>query len=148
MFDFLKPKDKPQTMLDDVQEVSGRLIVKGYRKIAALHGCAPKSTTSDQTIIEIYTLVSKAFQQAAEQRNERIPALITNRIVLTFLQAYETMGNHWQQHLQYEVKKYSVEGLRQDYQQEVPLFDPDGNDPDVKRLKELQSLVREKLTPR
>jgi hypothetical protein len=35
-------------MLDDVQEVSGRLIVKGYRRIAAQHGCAPTPRTSDQ----------------------------------------------------------------------------------------------------
>ena len=139
---------KQRTMLDDVQEVGGRLIVKGYRRIAAQHGCAPTAKTSDQKIIEIYTLVSKAFHQAAERRGERIPALIDNNIVLKFLQVYEMMGDHLQQHLQYEVGKYLAEGLRPEYKQELPLFDPDGNDPDVKRLRELQKLAREKLMPR
>jgi hypothetical protein len=136
---------KQRTMLDDVQAVSGRLIVKGYRRIAAQHGCAPTAKTTDQKIIEIHTLVSKAFHQAAERRGERIPALIDNHIVLKFLQVYEMMGDHLQQHLQYEVEKYLAEGLRPDYKQELQLFDPDGNDPDVKRLKELHRLAREKL---
>lgn len=139
---------KQRTMLDDVQEVSGRLIVKGYRRIAAQHGCAPTAKTSDQKIIEIHTLVSKAFHQAAERRGERIPALIDNHIVLKFLQVYEMMGDHLQQHLQYEVGKYLAEGLRPDYKQELPLFDPNGNDPDVKRLRELQRLAHEKLMSR
>jgi hypothetical protein len=47
---------KQSTMLNDVQAVSGRLIVKGYRRISAQHGCAPTSKTSDQKIIEIHTL--------------------------------------------------------------------------------------------
>jgi hypothetical protein len=136
---------KQHTMLDDVQAVSGRIIVKGYRRIAAQHGCAPTAKTSDQKIIEIHTLVSKAFHQAAERRGERIPALIDNHIVLKFLQVYEMMGDHLQQHLQYEVEKYLAEGLRPDYKQELPLFDPDGNEPDVKRLRELHRLTREKL---
>jgi len=38
---------KQRTMLDDTQEVGGRLIIKGYRKIAALHGCAPTAKTTD-----------------------------------------------------------------------------------------------------
>lgn len=132
-------------MLDDVQGVGGRLIVKGYRRIAAQHGCAPTAKTSDQKIIEIHTLVCKAFHQAAEQRGERIPPLIDNYIALKFLQVYEMMGDHLQQHLQYEVKKYLAEGLRPDYKQELELFDPNGNDPDVRRLRELHRLTREKL---
>ena len=138
MFNFLKQKSKPRTMLDDVQEVSGRLIVKGYRKIAAQHGCAPTAKTTDAKIIELHTNVSKAFGQAAERRGEHIPALIQNYIVLKFIQVYEMLGEQrLQGHLQYEVDKYLAEGLRSDYKQELPLFDPDGNDPDVKRLREL-----------
>ena len=94
---------KQRTMLDDVQEVGGRLIVKGYRRIAAQHGCAPTAKTTDKKIIEIHTLVSNAFHQAAERRGERIPALFDNYIVLKFLQLYEMMGDHLQQHLEYEV---------------------------------------------
>ena len=51
MFNFFKPKNKPRTMLDDVQDVGGRLIVKGYRKIAIQHDCAPTGKTSDEKII-------------------------------------------------------------------------------------------------
>ena len=50
-----------------------------------------------------------------------------------------------QQHLEYEVKKYLVEGLRSDYQRGLRLFDSESNDPDVKRLTELQRIAREKL---
>ncbi len=146
---FLKnlfgPVPKPRTLLDDTQEVGNKLIVKGYRRIAAQHGCAPTAKTTDKKIIEIYTLVSKVFHQAAERRGEHIPALFQNCIVLKFLKVYELAGDHLQHHLQYEVDKYLAEGLRPDYKQELRLFDPDGNDPDVKRLRELHELAREKL---
>ena len=125
-------------MLDDVQAVSGKLIVKGYRKIAAQHGCAPTSKTTDQKIIEIHSQVSTAFNQAAKQRGERIPALVDNYITLKFFQVYEMLGEQrLQGHLQYEVEKYLGEGLRPDYKQELPLFDANGDDPDVKRLNML-----------
>lgn len=138
---------KQRTMLDDAQEVSGRLIVKGYRRIAAQHGCAPTAKTTDQKIMEIYSKVSTAFHQAAEQRGERIPALFDNHIVIMFLQAYEMFGEQrLQEHLQYEVNKYLAEGLRPDYKRELRLFDPDDlNDPDVKQLRELYRLTREAL---
>jgi len=137
---------KQRTMLDDTQEVGGRLIIKGYRKIAAQHGCAPTAKTTDKQIIEIYTLVTTAFHQAAKQRGERIPALFDNHIVLKFFQLYEMIPDHLQQHLQYEVNKYLTEGLRPDYKQELRLFDPnDLNDPDVKRMNELYRITREAL---
>ena len=133
-------------MLDDVQDVSGRLIVKGYRKIANQHGCAPTEKTSDKKIIEIYTSVGKAFSQAAEQRGERITALVQNYIVLKFLQVYEMLDEEeLQGHLKYEVNKYLAAGLRAEYNQELPLFDPKSNDPDVLQLTKLQSLTREAL---
>ena len=131
---------KQRTLLDDIQEVGGRLIIKGYRKIAAQHGCAPTAKTTDKKIIEIYTLVTTAFHQAAMQRGEQIPALVDNHIVLKFLQLYEMMPGHLQQHLQYEVNKFQIEGLRPDYKQELQLFDPnDLNDPDVKRIDEIMT---------
>lgn len=136
---------KQRTLLNDVQDVGARLIVKGYRKVAAQHGCAPTAKTTDQKIMEIYALVTTAFNQAAERRGERIPALVDNYIVLKFLQLYEMIPGHLQQHLQYEVEKYLAEGLRQDYRHELPLFDPESNDPDVKRLKQLQNVTREKI---
>ena len=145
---------KQRTMLDDVQEVSNKLIVKGYRRIAAQLGCAPTAKTTDQKIVEIYSRVGTAFQQAAEQRGEHIPALYLNTIVLKFIKVHEMFyespfPQRFQEHLQYEVNKYLAEGLRPDYKQELPLFDPDDpNDPEVKRLKELQRLTREKLSQR
>ena len=73
---------KKRTMLDTAQEISSKLIVKGYRKIGAQLGCAPTAKTTDQKIIEIYTEVGKAFNQAAEQRGEQIPALYLIRASL------------------------------------------------------------------
>jgi hypothetical protein len=136
---------KPRTMLNDVQEVTGRLIVKGYRKIAAQHGCAPTAKTTDAEIMVIYKTVTTLFHRAAQQRGERIPALFDNRIVLKFLHVHEMMPNHFEKHLEYEVEKYLAEGLRPDYKLELQLFDPHGNDPDVKRLRELQKETREKI---
>lgn len=137
---------KPRTMLDDVQEVVGKLTVKGYRKIATQHGCAPTAKTSDQKIMEIYSNVLTAFHQAEQQRGEHIPAVFKNCIVLKFLQGYEMRSEeHMQEHLKYEVNKFLQEGLRPDYKQALELIDPNSNDPDVKRLLELQRLTREAL---
>lgn len=135
-----------RTMLDDVQQVGAKLLVKGYRRIAAQYGCAPTASTTDHKIIEIYSTVGKAFQEAAERRGEHIPALFKNHIALKFFQVYELSGDEFmREHLQYEVSKYLAEGLRQDYQRDLPLFDPDGNDPDVRRLKQLQELTRQAI---
>ena len=94
-----------RTMLDDVQEVSSRLIIRGYRKVAVQHGCAPTAQTTDSKIMEIYAQVSQAFHAAAQKRGEHIPALVLNYIVLKFLQVNETIPDHLQQHLQYEIEK-------------------------------------------
>lgn len=92
--------------------------------------------------MEIYSKVGTAFHQAAERRGERIPALVQNYIVLKFFQVYEMFGEEkLQGHIKYEAEKYLAEGLRQDYKQELQLFDPNSNDPDVKRLNELQRLA-------
>ena len=129
---------KPRTILDDAQEISGRLTVKGYRKLCALHNIAPTAKTTDQKIVEIYSTVSAAFREAAKQRGEHIPALYLNHIVWMFIQNYETFGDKFmQEHLKYEVSKYLREGLREDYKRELPLFDENGNDPDVKRMDEI-----------
>jgi hypothetical protein len=136
---------KPRTMLDDVQDVSARLIVKGYRKIASQYGCAPTAKTTDAKIFEIYKHVTTAFHQAAQQRGEHISAPFDNRIVLKFLHVFEMMPGNFEKHLDYEVEKYLAEGLRPDYKEALQLFDANGNDPDVKRLKELQNANRGKI---
>jgi hypothetical protein len=146
MFNFFKPKAKARAMLDDVQEVSGRLVPKGYRRYARLYDVAPTTKTTDQKIMEIYSKVSTALQETAKRRGEHIPALILNHIVWVFIQCYEMSGDKFmQEHLQYEVNKYLRDGLREDYKRELPLFDENGNDPDVIRLRELLKLTREAL---
>lgn len=115
---------KKRTMLDRVQESGGKVIVSGYRRIGEQLGCAPTAKTTDEKIMEIYTKVGAAFHEAAERRGEHIPALYLNNIVLGFLKLYEMMGDQFvQQHLQLEVEKYLVEGLRPDYRQELSLID-------------------------
>jgi hypothetical protein len=114
---------KPHTMLNRVQEAGGKIIVAGYRRIGAEHGCAPTAKTTDQKIIEIYSKVGTAFHQAEQQRGERIPAVYLNTIVLKFLQVYEMLGDAGlEHHLQYEVQKYLAEGLRDDYKRELRFF--------------------------
>jgi hypothetical protein len=143
---LFKTPAKQQTVLDDVQKIGRRLIVKGYRRIAAQHSCAPTSKTTDQKIMEIYSQVSKSFHNAAGRRSEQIPALFENYIVLKFLQVHEMLGEQgFQGHLQYEVEKYLTEGLRQDYKQELNLFDANCDDPEVKQLRKLQNSLLQRL---
>jgi hypothetical protein len=138
--------EKQRTLLDDVQQVTNILVVRGYRKIAVQHNIAPTSKTTDQKLLEIYTMVLKAFRAASEQKGERIPATILNFISLKCFQVYEDMGEDFmREHLQYEVNKYLTSGLRQDYKQDLPLFDSESNDPDVKRLRDLHSLALQKM---
>lgn len=136
---------KKRTMLDDVQEVGGKLIIKCYRNISAQWGCAPTSKTTDQQIMDIYSQVGTAFHEAEEHRGEHIPALYLNYIVLHFLQLYETLGQHFREHLEYEVNKYLAEGLREDYKRELRLIDENSSDPDVIHLKKLQAATKERL---
>lgn len=146
MFNLFKKETKPQTLLADIQEVSSRVIVKSYRRIAAIHGCAPTATTPDSKIMEIYSTVLSAFGEAAKKRGEDIPALYLNHIVIKFYQVYEMFHGspfpqRFQEHLKYEVNKYLAEGLRPDYRQELQLFDTNSNDPDIKKLHELQNMA-------
>jgi hypothetical protein len=146
MFNLFRGDKKPRTMLDDAQTASGKLIVRGYRKIASQHGCAPTAKTTDLKLLEIYAKVTTAFREAEDRRGQHIPALVKNFIVLKFLQLFEMSGDGFlEEHLRYEVEKYLREGLRQDYNRELPLFEPNSDDPDVKRLKELHRLTGDYL---
>lgn len=115
---------KSRTVLDEGEKIAEKAIVNGYRRVAAYQGCAPTSKTSDEKIIEIYGKVIHAFLQAARQKGEgRIPAVYLNFIALKFFQAYEMFGEKFmEEHLHYEVKRYSTEGLRPEYKQELKLF--------------------------
>ncbi len=113
-----------KTTLDVALEASGKIIVNFYRELGAYNKCAPTARTTDIKIVEIYSLIGTGFQQAAEQKGEHIPAEFINRIVSGFLQIYETHGESFmQEHLRYEIEKYSREGLRPDYKQPLPIFD-------------------------
>jgi hypothetical protein len=137
---------KQRTLLDESRDVSGRLIVRGYRRIAAQLGCAPTQMTSDRKIMEIYSMVGTAFNEAAKRRGEHIPASFKNAIAFKFFQVYESMGQEvMEEHLEYEIAKYSQEGLRPDYKVTLELFDQNSDDPDVRRLLELQKLARDKM---
>ena len=114
---------KQRTYWDEFQDVGGKILVAGYRKIAAESGLAPTAKTTDKQIIEIYSRVGTAFQEAAKERGEHIPALTLNYIVFHFLQFYETNDEQFfQQHIQYEVNLYLKSGLRSDYKNELKLF--------------------------
>jgi hypothetical protein len=114
---------QPQSMLNVSQDVAGKVIVDGYRRLAAEHGCAPTAKTSDQEIVELYQKVSTAFRKAADQRAERLAAGTVNCIVWKFFKVSELLGNDMvDRHLSYEVQKYLDHGLRPDYQQALKLF--------------------------
>lgn len=148
MFSFFKKKEvETRTLFDDFQQASSRVIVKGYRRIAGIHGIAPTSKTTDAKIMEIYRSVLSAFGEASKKRREELSALCLNHIVTKFYQVYEMYGEQkLHEHLKYEVSKYLAEGLRQDYKRELQLFNPNNlNDPDIRRVAELERLVREAI---
>ncbi len=110
-------------MLDQFQALAEPLIVNGYRRVARENNIAPSSKISDKKIIEIYQKVGSTFREISKQRNEHISSEQINNIVLKFFQVYEMMGDTmFNEHLKYELDKYSEEGLRGDYQQELKLF--------------------------
>lgn len=114
---------KSAPLLNQVREAAGDAIVVGYRRLAAANGCAPTQKTTDREIVELYSKVGSAFQSAAQARGEHLRAGVINRIVLKFLQVKESMGTALlDDHLSYEVEKYRLEGLRSDYQHDLPLL--------------------------
>lgn len=129
------------SVLEAALDSGGTVIISGFRRIAAAQGCAPSMTMSDEKIIEVYSRVCKAFRDASERRGERIPALLLNRIVLYFLQCHEKFPEQFfDEHLRYEVEKYSAEGLRPEYQKELSLFPADA--PGAKMSISIDPLAR------
>jgi hypothetical protein len=122
LFDkFFPPK---KTLYDKVIETATPLVINGYRQIARQRNCAPTAKTSDQKIIEIYQKVLTRFQEASAKKGEKIPAKTLNYIALGFMQVYETSGEKFMnEHLDYEIMKYHMQGLRKDYiGKEINLF--------------------------
>ena len=109
-------------MFDRIDSVGRIAIVTGYRRIASERGCAPTAKTSNSQIIEIYSLVGTIFREASEQRGEKLRAVNLNCIVLSFIQFREMMPEVFEAHLKREVQKYRLEGLREDYKQEIKLL--------------------------
>lgn len=119
---------KEEKLLEDInklQKIGGELIILRFRTISEQSGgiLAPTNNTSDAEILEVYKTVLSAFQQAAEQRGEHIPALNLNYIAFQFIQIYENMGNEFfLDHLEYQIDFYHKNGLRDDYKEELSLF--------------------------
>jgi hypothetical protein len=123
---------RPGSALDRTLEVTAQLIVNFCRELGAYNNCPPTAKTSDQKILEIYSLINTAFQEAARRRGEQIPipAELINRIVSGFLQMYEKMGESFmREHLRYEIDKYMREGLRPDYKRPLPFFSDSASSP-------------------
>jgi hypothetical protein len=103
-----------------------KLVVNGYRRIAAERGCAPGPNISDEEILVIYEMVLSTFQKVAHERGEHLTAPILNNIALFFLQKYQMIGQgnvqFFTEHVAYEAIKYHNEGLRVEYQQPLELF--------------------------
>jgi hypothetical protein len=98
-------------------------LVKRLRNIGEYNSTAPTEKTSDEKIIEIYTLICSSFRKASLQRQEPIPANNLNTIAMKFFKVYEEFGEIFmKEHLEYEIKKYKIEGLRPEYKREIPLF--------------------------
>jgi hypothetical protein len=118
---------KKRTMYGDFLEVATPILISGYRRIAAGRGCAPGSSISDEEIVAVYQKVGTAFQNAARARGEILPATVQNGIVLVFLQKYQILGQadsvFFNAHISYEATKFQREGLREDYREELSLFD-------------------------
>ena len=100
------------------------LTVSVYRAYAKSTGLAPTAKTTDAEIIEIQKLLITEFQKVAAQRGEKLPAkYILNAIAVKFFQVYEMAGNSFfHEHLQYELKLYLQQGLREDYKVDLGLF--------------------------
>lgn len=114
-----KGKTKAET-----SELAGESIVRCYRRLGKEAECAPTPVTSDDEILAIYSTVAKAFGEAAKQRRETITVGRINTIAWQFMRVKEQFGDAFlEEHLEYEVEKYLVEGLRREYRDELSLLE-------------------------
>ncbi len=121
-FSYYILKRKPQEPVSFEDKLNTSL-VKRLRNIGEFNNTAPTEKTSDEKIIEIYTLICSTFRKASSEKQERIPANNLNTIAMKFFKVYEEFGEDFmQEHLEYELKKYTTEGLRPEYQRGISLF--------------------------
>jgi hypothetical protein len=115
---------KKTKMKAETSELSGESIVSCYRRLGKEEECAPTPATSDDEILAIYSTVAKAFGEAAKQRRETITVGHINTIAWQFMRVKEQLGDAFlEEHLEYEVEKYLVEGLRREYRDELSLLE-------------------------
>ncbi|NRS87792.1 hypothetical protein HNQ02_000699 [Flavobacterium sp. 7E] len=117
---FLKKEPiEPISFLDKLN----RTVVVRFREIGKYNNIAPTEKSSDKMIIEIYTLIFTSFRKASLERKEHIPANSLNVIAFKFMKLYEDLGEEFMnEHLEYELKKYILEGLREEYKVGASLF--------------------------
>ena len=121
-FSYYILKRKPQEPVSFEDKLNTSL-VKRLRNIGEFNNTAPTEKTSDEKIIEIYTLICSTFRKASSEKQERIPADNLNIIAMKFFKVYEEFGEDFmKEHLEYELKKYKNEGLRPEYQRGISLF--------------------------
>ena len=121
-FSYYILKKKPEVPISFEDKLNTSL-VKRLRELGDYNNTAPTENISDEKIIEIYTLICSSFRKASSDKQERIPANNLNTIAMKFFKVYEEFGeNFMQEHLEYELKKYTTEGLRPEYQRGISLF--------------------------
>lgn len=68
-------------------------------------------------------MICSSFRKVSIEREERIAANSLNTIALKFFNVYEEFGDDFmKEHLEYELNKYSKEGLRPEYQKGISLL--------------------------
>jgi hypothetical protein len=91
-------------------------LIKRLRHIGEYSNTAPTDKTSDEKVIEIYTLICSSFRKASSEKKERILADNLNTIAMKFFKVYEEFGEDFmQEHLEYELSKFRTQGLREEY---------------------------------
>lgn len=121
-FSYYILKRKPQEP-DSFEDKLNTSLVKRLREFGEYNNTAPTENISDEKIIEIYTLICSSFRKASLEKQERIPANNLNTIAMKFFKVYEYFGEDFMQdHLEYELKKYTNEGLRLEYKKGFSLF--------------------------
>ena len=119
LYIFRKEPIEPISFLDKLD----KSVVRRFREIGKYNNIPPTEKCTDKMIIVIYTLICTSFRKASLERNEHIPANSLNVIALKFMKLYEDLGEEFMnEHLEYELKKYSLEGLREEYKVGASLF--------------------------
>ena len=114
-FDIFKKKKK-RSLYDEFQETT----VKMFRSIGKANGIKEIDSLSEETIMHIAQEVMTTFKNAAQEKGETIPGGYLLTIAMKFISLFAITGEQfYQEHLNYEIKKYLNEGLREDYKRNL-----------------------------